>query len=73
MIVESQSKSIQIKGGLLSQDSSKIISQLGIRMTWTMPIHLQSDGMVESFNRTLEQNLLMVFEENQIYCVHHYY
>ena len=38
---------------------------LGIRKTSTTPLHPQSDGMVERFNRTLEQHLSKVVDENQ--------
>ena len=38
---------------------------LGIRKTGKTPLHPQSDGMVERFNRTLEQHLLKVVDENQ--------
>ena len=38
---------------------------LGIRKTRATPLHPQSDGMVERFNRTLEQHLWKVVDENQ--------
>ena len=38
---------------------------LGIRKTRTTPLHPQSDGMAERFNRTLEQHLSKVVDENQ--------
>ena len=38
---------------------------LGIQKTRKMPFHPQSDEMVETFNRTLEQCLLKVADENQ--------
>jgi RNase H-like domain found in reverse transcriptase/Reverse transcriptase (RNA-dependent DNA polymerase)/Integrase zinc binding domain/Integrase core domain/gag-polyprotein putative aspartyl protease len=38
---------------------------LGIRKTRTTPLHPQSDGMVERFNRTLENHLRIVVNEHQ--------
>ena len=38
---------------------------LGIHKTRTTPLHPQSDGMVERFNRTLEQFLSKVVQERQ--------
>ena len=31
---------------------------MGVRKTWTMPLHPQSDGIVERFKRTLAQQQL---------------
>lgn len=36
---------------------SEMCSLLGIKKTRTTPLHPQSDGMVERFNRTLEARL----------------
>ena len=38
---------------------------LGVRKTRTTPLHPQSDGMVERFNRTLAQQLAKYCEEDQ--------
>mgnify|MGYP005983619239 CR=1 FL=1 len=38
---------------------------LGIRKTRTIPLHLQSDGMVERFNRTMEEHISKVVGEHQ--------
>ncbi|XP_037910265.1 flotillin-1-like [Hermetia illucens] len=38
---------------------------LGIRKTRTTPLHPQSDGMVERFNKTLKDHLAKVVSENQ--------
>ena len=38
---------------------------LGIRKTRTTPLRPQSDGMVERFNRTLQQHLSKVVDKNQ--------
>jgi len=38
---------------------------LGINKTRTTPLHPQSDGMVERFNRTLEERLRKVVSQNQ--------
>ena len=38
---------------------------LGIRKTRTTPCHPQSDGMVERFNKTMEEHLSKVVDEHQ--------
>ncbi|GFY19268.1 retrovirus-related Pol polyprotein from transposon 412 [Trichonephila clavipes] len=38
---------------------------LGIDKTWTTALHLQSDGMVERFNRTILNSLLLLIPGNQ--------
>jgi hypothetical protein len=38
---------------------------LGVRKTRTTPLHLQSDGMFERFNRTMEQHLSKVVDQHQ--------
>ena len=38
---------------------------LGMTKTQTTPLHPQSDGMVERFNRTLEAQLSMFVEDHQ--------
>ena len=38
---------------------------LGIRKTRTAPLHPQSDGMVERYNRTLKTQLSLFVEEHQ--------
>ncbi|UYV73615.1 K02A2.6-like [Cordylochernes scorpioides] len=38
---------------------------LGIRKTRTTPLHPQSDGMVERFNKTMEEHLSEVVEQHQ--------
>ena len=38
---------------------------LGVRKTWTTPLHPQSDGMVERFDRTLAQQLAKYCNEGQ--------
>ncbi|UYV65170.1 K02A2.6-like, partial [Cordylochernes scorpioides] len=38
---------------------------LGIRKTRTTPLHPQSDGMVERFNKTMEEHLSKVVEQHQ--------
>ncbi|RYA68429.1 hypothetical protein DD592_26820, partial [Enterobacter cloacae complex sp. 2DZ2F20B] len=43
----------------------RVMQLLGIRKTRTTPLHPQSDGMVERFNRTMEQHLSKVVEEHQ--------
>lgn len=42
-----------------------ICEVLGIKKTRTTPLHPQSDGMVERFNRTLEEHLSKVVEKQQ--------
>ena len=44
---------------------------LGIEKTRTTPLHPQSDGMVERFNRTLEAQLAKFVSENQRDWDHH--
>jgi hypothetical protein len=44
---------------------------LGIEKTRTTPLHPQSDGMVERFNRTLEAQLSKFVSENQKDWDHH--
>jgi Integrase zinc binding domain/Integrase core domain len=44
---------------------TELCARLGIRKTRTTPLHPQSDGMVERFNRTLEQHLQKVVSQNQ--------
>ena len=44
---------------------------LGIKKTRTTPLHPQSDGMVERFNRTIEMQLAMFVEEHQRDCDSH--
>ena len=39
---------------------------LGIHKTRTTPLHPQSDGMVERFNRTIQQHLSKMVGENQV-------
>ena len=48
-----------------SQVFREVCDLLGIRKTRTTPLHPQSDGMVERFNRTLEQYLSKVVNERQ--------
>jgi len=43
----------------------RLCDLLGIRKTRTTPFHPQSDGMVERFNKTIEQNLLKVVDQHQ--------
>lgn len=43
----------------------EVCKLLGIRKTRTTPLHPQSDGMVERFNRTLLEHLRKVVGENQ--------
>ena len=43
----------------------EICQLLGINKTRTTPLHPQSDGMVERFNRTFEEYLAKVVETNQ--------
>ena len=38
---------------------------LGIKKTRTTPLHPQSDGMVERYNRTIEHQLAIFVEENR--------
>lgn len=44
---------------------SEMCSLLGITKTRTTPMHPQSDGMVERFNRTLEAQLSKFVEDHQ--------
>jgi transposase InsO family protein len=44
---------------------TELCARLGIHKTRTTPLHPQSDGMVERFNRTLEQHLQKVVSQNQ--------
>lgn len=48
-----------------SQIFSEMCNLLGIRKTRTTPLHPQSDGMVERFNKTLKDHLAKVVSENQ--------
>lgn len=43
----------------------KICTILGIKKTRTTPLHPQSDGMVERFNKTIEEHLTKVVEKHQ--------
>ena len=43
----------------------KMCELLGIKKTRTTALHPQSDGMVERFNRTLENHLAIFVEQNQ--------
>ncbi|UYV82242.1 K02A2.6-like [Cordylochernes scorpioides] len=43
----------------------ELCRRLGIEKTRTTPLHTQSDGMVERFNRTLTQHLTMFVNKNQ--------
>lgn len=43
----------------------KMCALMGIKKTRTTPLHPQSDGMVERFNRTLEQHLSKVVDKHQ--------
>jgi hypothetical protein len=44
---------------------SEMCKLLGIKKTRTTPLHPQSDGMVEWFNRTIEHQLAIFVDENQ--------
>lgn len=44
---------------------SEICSLLGIAKSRTTPYHPQSDGMIERFNRTLQQMLAIFVDENR--------
>ncbi|KAI5753631.1 hypothetical protein M8J77_001985 [Diaphorina citri] len=48
-----------------SQVFQEICSVLGIKKTRTTPLHPQSDGMVERFNRTLLEHLRKVVDDHQ--------
>jgi len=48
-----------------SQVFKKVCDILGIRKTRTTPLHPQSDGMVERFNKTLESHLRILVNEHQ--------
>ena len=43
---------------------AELCSLLGIKKTRTTPLHPQSDGMVERYNRTLEKQLAIFVNEN---------
>ena len=43
----------------------KMCELLGIEKTQTTALHPQSDGMVERFNRTLENHLAIFVEQNK--------
>ena len=43
----------------------RVTEVLGIRKTRTTPLHPQSDGMVERFNRTMEEHLSKVVAEHR--------
>ena len=43
----------------------RVTELLGIRKTRTIPLHSQSDRMVERFNRTMEEHLSKVVDEHQ--------
>ena len=43
----------------------EMCKSLGMDKTRTMPLHPQSDGMVERFNRTIEEMLSKFVTENQ--------
>nr|WP_253310135.1 reverse transcriptase domain-containing protein [Rickettsia endosymbiont of Ceutorhynchus assimilis] len=43
----------------------KVCEIMGIRKTRTTPLHPQSDGMVERFNKTIEEHLTKVVAKNQ--------
>ena len=44
--------------------SAEMCSLLGVEKTRTTPLHPESDGMVERFNRTLEAQLSMFVDKN---------
>lgn len=48
-----------------SEVFKELCEVLGIKKTRTTPLHPQSDGMVERFNRTLEEHLRKVVSDNQ--------
>lgn len=48
-----------------SQIFNQMCSRLEIRKTRTTPLHPQSDGMVERFNRTIKEHLVKVLNGNQ--------
>ncbi|KAI5743998.1 hypothetical protein M8J77_024652 [Diaphorina citri] len=48
-----------------SQVFQEVCSVLGIKKTRTTPLHPQSDGMVERFNRTLLEHLRKVVDDHQ--------
>jgi hypothetical protein len=43
----------------------EILQRLGVSKTRTTPLHLQSDGMVERYIKTAEEQLLKVVASNQ--------
>ena len=48
-----------------SQVFTEMCRLLGVKKTRTTPLHPQSDGMVERFNRTIEDQLSKFVDENQ--------
>ena len=48
-----------------SQVFTEMCKLLGIEKTRTTPLHPQSDGMVERYNRTLEHQIAMFVNDNQ--------
>jgi transposase InsO family protein len=43
----------------------KALQRLGVRKTRTMPLHPQSDGMVERYIKTIEEHLRKVVASHQ--------